>query len=236
MRNLLITVLSLLISSASFAFARVPISNNGEIALALSQNNYNRLLIANDKIIEAAFPPNLMRIQRDVQDGSIYLMLAQSNPFTLFLTTESGRHFTVVIRGEEGLGKTVELAVPEVTPVKSAQVKKDALNTVSNAPSQATTVLMSHLVRHDRPRGAILKRSFGRAERLGNTLTLIPKETWVLSGLRGEILEIYNNSKHPITLSSAWFNKSDTQEIVLSQTTVAPHSRVLLYRVGEYHG
>ena len=35
-----------------------------------------------------------MAIKRDEQDGSVYVMLAATNPFTLFLTTEAGRHFS----------------------------------------------------------------------------------------------------------------------------------------------
>lgn len=235
MRNLLI-ILGLFCSSTLFAMERLSIPDNGEIAITLSQNNYNRLFIAHDKIIEAAFPPNLMRIQRDIQDGSIYVMLGQSNPFTLFLTTEAGYHFAVTIRGEEGLGKTVELTIPEAATAKAPHAKRRASTTVSDAPSQYALSLMAHLVRHEKPAGAIFQRFFGRAQRLGNTLTLFPKETWLLSGLKGEILEIYNHSQRPITLSPSWFNKPDTKEVVLSQTVVEPKSHVMLYRIGEYHG
>ncbi len=35
--------------------------------------------------------------------------LAATNPFTLFLTTEAGRHFSLTLNSEESLGKTIEL-------------------------------------------------------------------------------------------------------------------------------
>ncbi|PYB48485.1 type-F conjugative transfer system secretin TraK, partial [Legionella pneumophila] len=97
-----------LLSTVAMGANSIPVKDNSDIALTLSQGNYNRLVVKNDKIMEAVFPPNAMAIKRDEQDGSVYVMLAAANPFTLFLTTESGRHFSVTVNGEESLGKTIE--------------------------------------------------------------------------------------------------------------------------------
>ncbi|WP_193392870.1 type-F conjugative transfer system secretin TraK, partial [Legionella bozemanae] len=60
-----------LISTMTMGANSIPVKENSDIALTLSQNNYNRIVVKNDKIIEAVFPPNSMAIKRDEQDGSV---------------------------------------------------------------------------------------------------------------------------------------------------------------------
>lgn len=230
MRSWVVASLGFLFSQTLLAMESIPIKDNGEIGLTLSQGNYNRLLIKNDKIVEAAFPPHLMSIKRDAQDGSVYMMPVATNPFTLFLTTEAGRHFSIAVTGAEGLGKTIELKVEEALPIKSTPAKKEIRD---NALSQAIVALITHMERHERIDGVSVKRQFGRAERVSPELTLVPKELWVSPDLNGEIIDVYNGGKTPLTLTESWFAKAGVKAIKLSQNTVAPKSRVVLYRVKE---
>nr|WP_259293222.1 type-F conjugative transfer system secretin TraK [Legionella bozemanae] len=48
-------------------------------------------------------------------------MLSATNPFTLFVTTEKGTHFSVTLNGEESLGKTIELVSPPQPKVVASQ-------------------------------------------------------------------------------------------------------------------
>lgn len=111
-------VILALVSMSVIGSNSIPFKDNSEIALTLSQGNYNRIFVKNDKIVEAVFPEKAMAIKRDEQDGSVYIMLAATNPFTLFLTTEAGRHFSVTLNSEESLGKTIELIPQQPLPVK----------------------------------------------------------------------------------------------------------------------
>lgn len=232
MRNALLTLLGLLVTPALMAAIPVAIKDNGEVAVTFSQGNYNRLLISNDKIIEAAFPPNRMTIKRDGQDGSVYLMLADANPFTLFLTTEAGRHFALTVNGEEGLGKTVELKVQQAVVAQASPPKKEQ-KTVENPIPAAIVSLITQMERQENVKGIEIKHLFGRAERLGTTLSLIPKEVWLSPELKGEKIEVYNAGNTPLNLEETWFAKEGIKAVKLSNNTVAPKARVYLYRVEE---
>ncbi|MDF1931907.1 type-F conjugative transfer system secretin TraK [Legionella pneumophila] len=91
--------------------------------------------------MEAVFPPNAMAIKRDEQDGSVYVMLAAANPFTLFLTTESGRHFSVTVNGEESLGKTIEL-VPVLPVVAASKTHAPITNPKKSLRKQSLKLLL----------------------------------------------------------------------------------------------
>lgn len=224
----LFIVLALFLSQLAGATS-LSIRDNSDIALTLSKANYNRLVVKNDKIVEAVFPPNAMGVKRDEQDGSVYIMLASPNPFTLFLTTETGRHFSVTVNGEESLGKTIELIPQSSPPIKRAisqRFKQDPM------PNKITAFINS--MEHRKPVAGIkVKQQFGKVERLQGGLSLIHKESWEGKELAGEIIEIYNGASKPLNLSASWFANQNIKAVKLSQSLVAPKSAVTLYRVAE---
>ncbi|KTD15588.1 phage integrase [Legionella gratiana] len=61
-----------LASMMAQASSSIPVKNNSDIALTLSQSNYNRIVVKNDKIMEAVFPPNSMAVKRDEHDDELW--------------------------------------------------------------------------------------------------------------------------------------------------------------------
>jgi conjugal transfer pilus assembly protein TraK len=240
MRNLIAGSLLTLLASHSFGLTTLAVHDNSDVALNLSLSNYNRLVVKNDKIVEAVFPETAMSIKRDEQDGSVYVMLTQvASPFTLFLTTEAGHHFSVTVTGEEGLGKTVEVVVPKTviapslakhTPSKSPQITQD--------PHQnAMLEIIKHMERKEPMPGMAVSHPFGVAERMGAGLTLIPKEVWTGEGVQASRLEVYNGGNKPLNLLPEWFESKDVTAMKLSQPILKPHETAILYRVREVaHG
>lgn len=235
MPKLIMASFILILSQTVLAATSIAVNDNSDIALTLSQGNYNRLIVKNDKIVEAVFPPNALGIKRDEQDGSVYVMLAATNPFTLFLTTEKGRHFSVTLTGEESLGKTIELVPQQAVALKSKPTKKTSQPLAVAADSIVS--MIAHMERHELIQGVKVKRQFGQVLRFKDGFTLFPKESWEGNDLKGEIIEVYNGSKAPLTLSESWFAKAGVKAIKLSKATLAPKESTLLYRVqGVAHG
>ncbi|CDZ79401.1 conjugal transfer protein TraK [Legionella massiliensis] len=236
MRKSLSLALALL---SSAALSAIPVKDNSDTALALSQGNYNRLVVKNDKIMEAVFPPNSMAIKRDEQDGSVYILLSASNPFTLFLTTEAGRHFSLTLSGEEALGKTIEL-IPATHDV--AVSRANALKTTPGKTAQEsvpeTILALLNAMEQQKPLGSVqVKRQYGNVQRWSKGLTLLPRESWDNSRLKGEIIELYNGGKKPLDLEQEWFAKDQTLAVKFSKSTIAPGEKAMLYRVqGVGHG
>lgn len=215
----------------------IVVKDNSDIALTISQGNYNRLVVKNDKIMEAVFPPHAMAIKRDEQDGSVYVMLSASNPFTLFLTTERGLHFSVTLNGEESLGKTIEL-VPVSSVVdasKTRGIKPNTKTIAQEAVPEAILAMLTHMEQHKPFADVSIKRQFGKAERWSKGLTLLPKELWDGKLLKGETIELYNGGKEPLGLSQEWFAKEGTLAIKFSKPSIKPGEKAMLYRVEVSH-
>lgn len=222
-----------LLSTIAIGANSIPVKDNSDIALTLSQGNYNRLVVKNDKIMEAVFPPNAMAIKRDEQDGSVYVMLSAANPFTLFLTTEAGRHFSVTLNGEESLGKTIEL-IPSslvVTANKEKSIPTKHKTITQEAVPEAILAMLTHMEQQKPFTDVIVKRQFGKVERWSKGLTLLPKESWDGKLLKGETIELYNGGKKSLDLAQEWFAKEGTLAIKFSQPSIKPGEKAMLYRV-----
>lgn len=222
-----------LLSTVALGSNSVPVKDNNDIALTLSQGNYNRLVVKNDKIMEAVFPPNAMAIKRDEQDGSVYVMLTAAQPFTLFLTTENGRHFSVTLNGEESLGKTIELvpSSPVVTANKTNSVRTRTKTIPQEAVPEAILAMLTHMEQQKPFADVSVKRQFGKVERWSKGLTLLPKESWDGKLLKGETIELYNGGKESLDLTQEWFAKEGTLAIKFSQPSIKPGEKAMLYRV-----
>ena len=234
-----ISIALTLLSTLAIGANSIPVKDNSDIALTLSQGNYNRLVVKNDKIMEAVFPPNAMAIKRDEQDGSVYVMLSAANPFTLFLTTEAGRHFSVTLNGEESLGKTIELvpSQPVITKTVVNSTKTNPKTIKQEAVPEAILAMLNHMEQQKPFADVNVKRQFGKVERWSKGLTLLPKELWDGKLLKGETIELYNGGKEPLELAQEWFAKEGTLAIKFSKATLAPGEKAMLYRVqGVNHG
>lgn len=218
----------------------INVQNNNEFELTLSQNNYNRLLMKQDKILDFTFPENALAIKKDEQDGSVYLMPTTAQPFTLFLTTERGEHFTVTVHGEESLGKTIEL-IKNQPMVAKASIKKpqQALTkqvSATEIPSHIVSFL-DHMSQNKPVDGVQIQAVHNQTKYGEKGLVLKPKAIWKLADLKGEIIEVYNRSNQPLALSKEWFIDNQVAGLKFSQNTLMPKSSGFVYRVyGEVNG
>lgn len=226
----LIGLLSIGIGHTAWAIDSIPVKNNADFELSLSQSNYNRLLVKNDKILDVAFPPTMMGVKRDEQDGSLYIALANSKPFTLFLTTAGGRHFSVTVHGEDALGKTIELVPTNaVAQAPASQPKQNASN---QREEQMLVSLITHMETHRALPGFTIKKQ-QQVELWNKGLQLTHQQTWQSSRFVGEVIELVNGGKEPLNLDEAWFNQDKTRAIKFSQKHLAPREKAFLYRVAD---
>lgn len=229
-----------LLSTSAISQTSVAIRDNSDISLSLSLSNYNRLVVKNDKIVEAVFPETAMGIKRDEQDGSVYVLLTHAtNPFTLFLTTEAGHHFSVTVTGEDGLGKTVELVAPRLNLAANTIKAASAVTAkpTDDAHQESMLEVIRHMERHEAMPGMTVSHPFGRVERMGAGLALIPKEIWVGTGIQAERLEIHNGGSKSLNLLPEWFEGENVAAMKLSQPILKPTETATLYRVREVaHG
>ena len=228
MNKLIIT--GLLACSASLVFAgiTIPVEENKEITMSLSSNNYNRIVIKGDEIVKFYYPKGTMIAKQDESDSGFYLQPQSTTPFNLFVATDSGKHYALIIKSEESLGKMIEL-IPGRTKIakKNPSPKKESLDETK----QLLVELVTHMERKEPLKGFKISRHyFGQAERL-NGMRVLPKESWKGGGLKGEVLEAYNNSKREISLTSKMFATADTRAVKLSSGVLSPKQHITIYRV-----
>ena len=207
--------------------------NNAELAIDLSNTNQNRLMVANDKIIKAAFPDGAMTYQYDETDGSMYVHPEISSPFTLFLSTKKGQHLSLTVNSVESLGKTISFKAyqPRIQRKPKRVAKKEA-------PFKSQVLeMVNYMEQGIKMPGVKVSHVRVSAGYLKNGLRLIKREVWQGQLYKGESFEVYNNSKRSIKLNPSWFAGKASKAVKLSKTTLAPKDMATLYRIEEVaHG
>lgn len=226
-------VLGLIVSTALHAEITQTFRDNTNLNIVLSDTNYNRLVVREDKIIQAHFPESSMGAKNE-DDGSLYVLSNQKEPFTLFLSTERGHHFSATVNTESSLGKTIEF-VPQRPPMP-----KKLTNVKRNLPKQGDDtsvidVLMTHMIQKTPLKGFDVKRHYGRAVRLQQGLVLLPRLTYLGQGMLGDVTEIYNGGRLALELDESWFVLEGVKAISLSTHTLGPKQKAFVYRIMETH-
>jgi len=244
-----LAVASLLGSSLIAHSQSLPFQENRDVTLVISDKNYNRLVVRGDKITQAHFPEGALAFefkknkseedgeQEGESDGSMYVMAANPEPFTLFITTLSGHHFSATVQSDAGLGKTIEF-IPQALAINAPIKRATPMTQTATLPfADGIRNLMTSMMRHQNPKGFDVKHHYGRVVRLQQGLVLTPKTTYNGMPLRGEVMELYNGSKQPLDIQESWFADGHVKAVSLSSTTLAPKQKAYVYRVLEQaHG
>src|SRR3990167_10878270 len=101
----------------------------------------------------------------------------QKDPFTLFVTTESGHHFSATVSTENSLGKTIEFVPQTMVAIKKTQSPVVQIPKPQNA--NMIENLMAHLAQKKPVTGYDVKHHYGKVIRLQQGLVLLPRLTYV---------------------------------------------------------
>ena len=105
----------------------VKLNNNQTVVVQLSNSDPNRLFVKNDKINSANCLQGFCGVSYD-PSGGVYLTLGEaarySSGLSIFLSTESGQHFTVIGMPVRTVGKTVEFSISGGSSVKAREFEK----------------------------------------------------------------------------------------------------------------
>lgn len=203
-----------------------PFSDNENIELELSKNNYNRLYVANDSITKVFFSKDDLIIEYQ-KDGSVLVDLNLAEPFTVFFTTKQGHQFSATVKPIEALGKTVALQA-KTPSFKARQFEK------KTAVSDNTiTQLLQAMMNNKTPLGYGSKSVFSSYKPINKDLSFKVEKQFIGDSYIGEILTVYNRSSKPIILDESWFKTKETRGIALSQPTLAPKKSETVYLAKE---
>jgi len=225
--------LMVMLSQQTLAATVKTFKNNAELSVELSNTNQNRLMVSNDKIIKAAFPDGALTYQYDETDGSMYVHPEISAPFTLFLSTKKGQHLSLTVNSVDSLGKTIAFKQYRPQPIKrpTSIVKKEA------PYKKEALEMVKYMEQGIKMPGASVSHVRYQAGQFKNGLRLIKREIWQDGAYKGEVFDVYNNSKRRIKLDPIWFAEKLVKAIKLSKMTLAPKDKTNLYLITEVsHG
>jgi conjugal transfer pilus assembly protein TraK len=231
MRSLMV-MLGLSLALPVHALTQTVFEENTNVDVHLSESNTNRLVVRGDKITRAHFPQGLLGIQNE-EDGSLYVKLVGEAPFTLFLTTASGKHFSATINRDAGLGKTIEF-IPKVRAALALPHNLPRKGQLTPAYIEPLRLLMTHMMQSKKPVGFWVKHQHGQVIHMKHELRLVPKLLYHGRELTGEVMALYNTSRVPVDVHEAWFMRVGVKAISLSTNTLLPKHKAWVYRVSRH--
>lgn len=89
----------------------ISIDPNVQVSVTLSKTDINRLYVQDEKITAINFPGNMLSAHND-SSGGIYVNTNSISPFTAFITTNAGLHFSILVIPKAIPGQTIKFIAP----------------------------------------------------------------------------------------------------------------------------
>ena len=222
----------------------IKIANNQQVDVVLSAQNPNRIAVKDDKITGIHVPAGRISATKD-NAGAIYVTLAGKKAFSLFISTEKGRHFALWVTPQQSRqGAVIQLRPTSRVSHHYQRYSSHAANFEKHAPYTRTLVsLIKTAMQHKVPPGysniATNSEAFKQiaAFKLANN----PRYQQVLSqrvikgyiggALAVRVIEVDNTSHQAITLSSDMFYQPGVKAIAIARNYLAPISSTYVYEV-----
>lgn len=209
----------------------VPVKENENVAIQISKDNYNRLLVEKDKIIKLRFPQNHLSVERD-DDGSVYLDALDDRPFTLFVTTKDGRHFSAMVTVSESNGKTIRFIEKRVPAGKVSRREKPKDTYAAMIQSLVAATEREQVVPGFKVNAIKVKPVYLKpALKASLAFSLSDKKTVSQKFL------LANRSSKPIRFDRRWFKDNKTRALLVKSDVIYPNQTIDVVRVLEVsHG
>ncbi|EKD92154.1 MAG: conjugal transfer protein TraK, partial [uncultured bacterium] len=85
----------------------ISITQNAQINIDLSNTDINKIFVYGQKITAITKPDAIFNSNND-SSGNVYATISGDNPFTAFISTDQGLHFSLLITPKAEPGQTIE--------------------------------------------------------------------------------------------------------------------------------
>ena len=216
------------------AQTKLAINENEMLDLVLSKNDFNRLFVEGDKVAALRFPEGYLSVENDA-DGSVYLDVKDDRVFTLFVTTQKGRHFSARIKTDDVAGQTIGFVQSQQALKASKTVGRDVARNKYQAEMKA---LVLSTEREEQKAGYHGQKL--RQKPVNITTSLHAQLIYTLSNAQkmGQKFKLINQGKQPVIFKDRWFKDKDTKALLVKERTIYPGTSITVVRVeeGVQHG
>lgn len=214
-------------AQASNAETVVPVKENENVSIQISKENYNRILVESDKIIKLRFPQNRLSVERD-DDGSVYLDALDDRPFTLFVTTTGGRHFSALVKVSELNGQTVRFVETKKPLKRLVSKKKPRDNYAEKIKSLVSATAHEQVITGYKVNDAKIRPVYLKPSLKANlAFSLFDKKTV------SQKFTLSNHSSKPIRFDQRWFKDKNTRALLVKNDVIYPNQTIDVVRVVE---
>lgn len=206
-------LLACCILHATTAFAlQVKVMHDNQTALfKVSVKELNRIVIEDDRIQSARGLDGNYQLTKDETQGAIFIKPNQSRPFNLFLTTEAGHNYTLLLTPIDIPSEVIQLK-----PLSPVKAKAEAWE--KNTPySDAIIQLMKSMVNDEsQPDGyAVIHVKAGKPQKLHSGISMQLKTLYQGNALQGEIWRISNVHCRSMQLKKNEFYRPQVRAMAL---------------------
>lgn len=216
--------------SLAQAQTKFNVGENETIELTLSRTDFNRLFVEGDKITALRFPEGYLSVEND-KDGSVYLDVKDDRAFTLFVTTQSGTHFSALIKAADTAGQTIgfmpttpKLATLKTTPKPSVLVK---------TPENELVALVHSVEKEESKPGFLAQKPNHKPIQIKPGLSSRLVYTLGNAQKMGQKFKITNTTKKPVLFEDKWFKDKDTKALLVKERVVYPNETITVVRIEE---
>lgn len=208
------------------------VKDNETLFFKISTKEYSRIFVAGDRIISIKGKNNFYEIKEfkgKYDEGVLYIRPAsfyQNKPFSVFITTETGHHFTLFLSAIDVPSENIE-----IKPISAS--KMVAIRWEENLPyTQSIIELMRAMRNSTQPEGyAVINLGKTQPKRMNGNFTMQLLTLYRGGFLEGEIWCIKNDSGHTIYLHPRDFYQDNVRAASILNETLRNGEETLLYRI-----
>lgn len=203
------------------------IADNQMAALVISNHELTRIFVNNDRILAVRGVDGAYLLNKDEVQGEIFVKptpLYRERTISLFITTEQGHNYTLLLAPANIPARTIELK-PTGGSRQAAQWEKNS--------SYYTLIIkfMTAMVNGKVPDGyAVNVPSKIKSLKFKQILVTL-NALYIGKYLRGEVFTLENKTSKSICLDEMQFYQQGARAIAILERNLPPHTKTLLYRV-----
>ena len=201
-------------------------AEQGTIRAQVSRSALNSIRVLGERIqtvrgIEGNYTQNT-----DPKTGVVYLLPKTEKPFRIFVSTDKGHHFDLLLKPVDGF-------------VAGIVIGEKKTQSILSENELAIFRLMKALATGQRPQHSRVSISQGPREPLSASLSVQLAKTLCLKNFEGKVFRIQNHSNHVVSLSDRILYRRSVRAIALAKKRLGPHQSTWVYtvstRAGDHH-
>jgi type-F conjugative transfer system secretin TraK len=221
-------VSSLYLALPAFAEQVKLATDNQIIHAKVSAKELTHIYVDGDRIANIRGLDGAYELKKDEAQASIFIQPTpayQQKSFNLFLTTELGHTYPLLLTSIDIPGESIKLK--PITPAKAAAERWE----MSSSYEQTLVDLIAEMANGSRPEGYAVVAIGKVLPSQPGVLKTVLRYRYLGKHLQGQVLKIINTGNVPIHLTERQFYTDNTRALSLMDDDLEPKQVTYLYRV-----